>query len=87
MAASRFIVPLRRLWVWYDGMLETRPLVTQAISTGVICGIGDVIAQELIEKKGWDKYDVRRTAKFSVIGLLFIVSVLRWQPPCDVHAS
>ena len=49
--------------------------MTQAISTGVICGIGDVIAQELIERKGWEKYDIRRTAKFSMIGLLFIVSV------------
>ena len=77
MSANRIIVPLRRLWVWYDGMLETRPLVTQAISTGVICGIGDVIAQQLIEKKGWQKYDARRTVKFSMIGLLFIVSVLQ----------
>ena len=85
MSAQRILVPLRRLWVWYDGVLERRPLVTQAISTGVICGIGDVIAQELIERKGWEKYDIRRTAKFSMIGLLFIVSGLQWQFMCCAY--
>ena len=38
-----------------------------------ICSIGDIIAQEVIKKKGWKNYDFQRTLKFGVIGLFYVV--------------
>ena len=70
MVMSRFFIAC---WKWYDGVLVRRPVLSQSISTGVICSIGDVIAQEVIEKKGWKNYDFQRTLKFGAIGLFYVV--------------
>ena len=44
-----------------------------AIFTGVISGVGDVVAQQGIEGCGWADHDWSRTLHFSSIGFFFVV--------------
>lgn len=39
-------------------------------------GVGDVISQQLIERRGLANHNVRRTAKMMSIGFFFVVSTL-----------
>ena len=38
--------------------------------------IGDQLAQNLVEKRSWDKIDLKRTAEFTGIGFFFVVSIM-----------
>lgn len=42
---------------------------------GFVCGLGDVIAQTLVEKKQLRAYNMQRTATMTAIGFLFTVSI------------
>lgn len=52
---------------WYQRCLNSKPIVTQSLTTGVMFGIGDVIAQQLVEKRG-KEHDYKRTVRMSVFG-------------------
>ena len=68
---------------WYLRMLERHPLVTQAIATGFLAGTGDVLAQQVIERRG-RQHDVVRTARFFTFGVTFIGPALRgWYVTLD----
>ena len=54
---------LGRFFAWYNRMLNLRPMITTACTTGVIASCGDIIAQEIIERKGWEGYNFVRTLK------------------------
>lgn len=41
---------------------------------GSLVGVGDVISQQLIERRGLAHHNVRRTAKMMSIGFFFVVS-------------
>lgn len=43
------------------------------ISTGVISGLGDAIAQQVVERRSLREHDWSRTFRFSTIGLVFVV--------------
>ena len=43
---------------------------------GSLVGVGDVISQQLIERRGLANHSMRRTAKMMSIGFFFVVSVL-----------
>lgn len=43
----------------YSRALIQRPFLTQCLSSAVLFGAGDVLAQEAVEKRGWERYDVR----------------------------
>ncbi|KAI9201985.1 Mpv17/PMP22 family protein [Polychytrium aggregatum] len=53
---------------WYDGMLVARPYLTQAISTGILFGSGDVIAQQAVERRGLPSHDAIRTLRLTLYG-------------------
>lgn len=44
-----------------------------AILAGFVCGLGDVVAQVLIERKQLNKYDPPRTLRMAAVGLFFTV--------------
>jgi len=60
----------------YLTSMNKRPWLTTMVSTGCICGTGDILAQQLIEHKG-KNYDIRRTVKMAAMGTLFIGPGLR----------
>ena len=45
------------------------------ICAGVINGLGDVIAQQVVERRSLGEYDWSRTFRFSTIGLVIVVSI------------
>lgn len=47
---------------------------------GSLVGVGDVISQQLIERRGLANHSVRRTAKMMSIGFFFVVSSLLLTP-------
>ena len=53
---------------WYQSKLAQRPLLTQAVTTAVLFGAGDGLAQQLVEKKGLNKHDPMRTARMVAYG-------------------
>lgn len=56
----------------YVKLLKERPILMQAIQTGILMALGDAIAQLVIEKRRSD-YSLMRTAKFGTIGFFYIV--------------
>ncbi|KAL7748270.1 Protein required for ethanol metabolism [Sorochytrium milnesiophthora] len=54
----------------YQQALASNPVLTQCVATGALFGLGDVLAQQGVEKKGWSKHDWSRTARLSAFGLV-----------------
>ena len=46
-------------------------------SLGCLSGIGDVIAQQVVERKGFKNHNFRRTANFMSIGFVMIAPCMR----------
>lgn len=44
------------------------------LSAGSLVGVGDVISQQLIERRGLAHHNMQRTAKMMSIGFFFVVS-------------
>lgn len=53
---------------WYQAKLAKRPFATQVITTAVLFGAGDCLAQQAVEGKGIEKHDVMRTARMAGYG-------------------
>ncbi|KAK6057111.1 Mpv17 / PMP22 family protein [Cooperia oncophora] len=63
----------------FQRSLNRRPLLTQVVATGAICGAGDVCCQLVLERRTSKTYDVYRTGRFFVLGSFFITPALnRW---------
>ncbi len=52
----------------YQARLAARPLLTQSITTSVLFGVGDITAQQLVAKRGFDKHDYARTGRMMLYG-------------------
>jgi len=64
--------------------LHHNPWPTNIITTGVTISIGDFIAQYVIEGRSFEKYDIKRTAHFAVVGCcLAAPSLLIWYRTLD----
>lgn len=50
---------MARLFRGYIGLLQRHTLLTQMATGGVTSGLGDVIYQQGIEKRGWRNHEVR----------------------------
>lgn len=61
----------------YLRLLERYPWRTQALSTGILMGAGDVIAQFAIEGATVQTYVPQRTSRFLMFGTFFAGPVLR----------
>ncbi|KAF6818147.1 integral membrane mpv17 pmp22 [Colletotrichum plurivorum] len=53
---------------WYQARLAARPLLTQSITTAVLFATGDLTAQQLVEKRGFEKHEWSRTARMALYG-------------------
>ncbi|XGW31622.1 hypothetical protein V3C99_010073 [Haemonchus contortus] len=63
----------------FQRSLNKRPLLTQVVATGVICGAGDACCQLVVERRNRETYDFLRTGRFFVLGSFFITPTLnRW---------
>lgn len=62
------------VYKFYQFMLHKHPFVLQGVQTAALTGVGDFIAQKIVEKKTWDEFDVKRFLIFSSFGGIVIVS-------------
>lgn len=58
-------------------MIDCSAFHLYSFSTGIIVGLGDVVAQQAIERRSMREHDWKRTANVTLIGFAYIVSSLR----------
>jgi len=64
---------------WYQAKVARRPLLTQAITTAVLFGAGDTLAQQAVERKGLRNHDAARTGRMVLYGgLIFGPAATKW---------
>jgi len=64
---------LGRLASRYDGALRSHPLLTKAVTSGVIASLGDACTQKLIENQA---FDFARNARFTALGAGLVAPAL-----------
>ncbi|KAL1253958.1 hypothetical protein QQF64_016187 [Cirrhinus molitorella] len=64
------------LWRSYQVLMAKHPWTVQIITAGSLVGVGDVISQQLIERRGLANHNVKRTAKMMSIGFFFVGPVV-----------
>ncbi|KAM4772875.1 mitochondrial inner membrane protein Mpv17 [Rhinophrynus dorsalis] len=64
------------LWRAYQRLLAIHPWKVQIITAGSLVGVGDVISQQLVERRGLQGHDVQRTGKMMAIGFVFVGPVV-----------
>ncbi|KAM7188736.1 Mpv17 / PMP22 family domain containing protein [Naviculisporaceae sp. PSN 640] len=73
---------------WYKARLASRPLLTQAVTTAVLFGVGDVAAQQLVEKKGLKNHELPRTARMvGYGGVVFGPAATTWFKLLQRHVN
>jgi len=67
------------LWKGYLRYLESNPILTKAITSGTLVGIGDSISQ-IIEKRSnpQQQYEINRTLRMSLLGFSFFGTSLHF---------
>eukprot|EP00979_Chaetoceros_neogracilis_P009685 scaffold2192_cov268-Chaetoceros_neogracile.AAC.87 len=76
-ASSPAFIPI----AWYARKLETHPLTTKCITSGIISGMGDMSCQYIYHKHDEDTFspDWLRTGRFSLLGFGLIAPVVhKW---------
>ncbi|KAL8290155.1 hypothetical protein RQP46_003094 [Phenoliferia psychrophenolica] len=67
------------LWRGYISLLQRYTLPTQMATGGVTSGLGDVIYQQGIEKRGWQNHEMYRTRRLIMYGSCCFAPVAnRW---------
>lgn len=59
----------------YKKFLSSHPFLVQTVQTGMLMGVGDVIAQRIVEKKTHKEHDYKRTMTFLGLGTCLVVSL------------
>lgn len=78
---------------WYSRKLDTHPLLTKAITSGLVGGAGDLICQSIVDKSEkeslrqvitdkdlslWWWWDGWRTARFCFLGTVFVAPLCHY---------
>ncbi|CAL5869191.1 uncharacterized protein PFLUO_LOCUS3419 [Penicillium psychrofluorescens] len=53
---------------WYQTKLARRPILTSSVTSAVLFGSGDVLAQQVIDRRGLEKHDYGRTGRMALYG-------------------
>ncbi|KAJ5698082.1 hypothetical protein N7462_000087 [Penicillium macrosclerotiorum] len=53
---------------WYQSKLAKNPILTASITSAVLFGSGDVLAQQAVDRKGLEKHDFARTGRMALYG-------------------
>ena len=57
-------------WSAYNAALVSDPLITKAITAGVIIGAGDAAAQQIERSRTGEDFDVTRYLRWAIFGLV-----------------
>lgn len=64
---------------WYMGVLESHPLTTKCVTSGVLAFASDAACQKIDKayiSKGKKPYDYERTARFTFLGTVYMAPIL-----------
>ncbi|XP_056873024.1 protein Mpv17 isoform X1 [Takifugu flavidus] len=64
------------IWRAYQSLMSRYPWTVQIVTAGSLVGVGDVISQQLIERRGLAHHNMQRTAKMMSIGFFFVGPVI-----------
>uniref|UniRef100_A0A8D0C5B5 Mitochondrial inner membrane protein Mpv17 n=1 Tax=Salvator merianae TaxID=96440 RepID=A0A8D0C5B5_SALMN len=64
------------LWRSYQRLMARHPWKTQILTAGTLVGVGDVISQQLVERRGRDGHSCQRTVRMMTIGFCFVGPVI-----------
>ncbi|KAI1897562.1 hypothetical protein AGOR_G00084540 [Albula goreensis] len=64
------------LWRSYQILMSRHPWKVQILTAGSLVGVGDVISQQVIERRGPANHNLQRTAKMMSIGFFFVGPVI-----------
>ncbi|KAJ5757235.1 uncharacterized protein N7511_007417 [Penicillium nucicola] len=53
---------------WYQSKLAKRPILTASITSAILFGSGDVLAQQAVDRRGLEKHDFGRTGRMALYG-------------------
>ncbi|KAF4266166.1 Protein required for ethanol metabolism [Aspergillus fumigatus] len=53
---------------WYQTKLAKQPILTASVTSAVLFGCGDILAQQAVDRKGFDKHDLARTGRMALYG-------------------
>ncbi|KAJ9194473.1 hypothetical protein DTO166G4_2409 [Paecilomyces variotii] len=53
---------------WYQARLAKQPILTASVSSAILFGSGDVLAQQLVDRRGLEKHDFARTGRMALYG-------------------
>ncbi|KAF7587919.1 Protein required for ethanol metabolism [Aspergillus hancockii] len=53
---------------WYQSKLAKQPILTASVTSAVLFGSGDVLAQQVVDRKGFEKHDFARTGRMALYG-------------------
>uniref|UniRef100_A0A8C9WNL1 Mitochondrial inner membrane protein Mpv17 n=1 Tax=Scleropages formosus TaxID=113540 RepID=A0A8C9WNL1_SCLFO len=64
------------LWRSYQALMSRNPWTVQILTAGSLVGVGDVISQQVIERRGLSNHNLQRTTKMMSIGFFFVGPVV-----------
>ncbi|KAL4974144.1 hypothetical protein BDW66DRAFT_92394 [Aspergillus desertorum] len=53
---------------WYQAKLAKQPILTASVTSAVLFGAGDTLAQQAVERRGLEKHDFARTGRMTFYG-------------------
>ncbi|KAJ6151710.1 hypothetical protein N7470_006838 [Penicillium chermesinum] len=53
---------------WYQAKLAKSPILTASVTSAVLFGSGDVLAQQAVDRRGLQKHDFARTGRMALYG-------------------
>lgn len=62
---------------WYSRKLDTHPIATKCLSSGLVSAAGDLACQYLTKTKE-ERWDLIRTGRFALLGTLWVGPVLHY---------
>lgn len=74
------------IWAWhaYQRFLVTHPIKAQGLTAGFLVGVGDTLAQQLVEKKGIKGHDLARTSRQALFGVFYVgPALITWYKILD----
>ncbi|GES65296.1 protein sym1 [Aspergillus terreus] len=53
---------------WYQSKLAKQPILTASVTSAVLFGSGDALAQQAVDRRGLQKHDFARTGRMALYG-------------------
>ncbi|XP_054837364.1 protein Mpv17 [Eublepharis macularius] len=67
---------MANLWKAYQRLMARHPWKVQIFTAGTLVGVGDVISQQLVERRGLAGHNGQRTLKMMTVGFCFVGPVI-----------